>query len=155
MLANVPARDLLVRKPFQLWSVDRHATVFTAIELMARVRVGAVLVMEKDVLIGIMSERDYARKVILSGRSSLDTRVEEIMSAPVITIDPSTSMQECMELMTRNRIRHLPVLEDSWVLGMISIGDVVREIMIQQSHALDELHRYVTGEPRLGGTTPA
>jgi predicted transcriptional regulator len=76
------------------------------------------------------------------------------MSAPVITIHPDTSMQQCMELMTQHRIRHLPVVEDGWVLGMVSIGDVVREIIVQQSDALDELHRYVTGEPRLNSDTP-
>jgi signal-transduction protein with cAMP-binding, CBS, and nucleotidyltransferase domain len=149
VLANVPARDLLLKKPFQVWSVEPRATVFTAIELMARARVGAVLVIEKQKLVGILSERDYARKVILIGRSSRDTLVEEIMSHPVITIQPDASIQDCMQLMTANRVRHLPVLEDDAVLGVVSIGDVVREMLAQQSHALDELHRYVSGEPRL------
>ncbi len=154
VLAKVPARDLLLRKPFQLWSVEPGATVFTAIELMARARVGAVLVMENDKLLGILSERDYARKVILVGRSSRQTRVEQIMSSPVITIEPDTSMQDCMRLMTQHRIRHLPVIEQEGVLGMVSIGDVVREMLAQQNHALEELHRYVSGEPRLGLGSP-
>jgi len=149
VIANVPARDLLLKKPFQVWSVEPRATVLTAIELMARAGVGAVLVVGNNKLVGILSERDYARKVILVGRSSRDTRVEEIMTHPVITVEPTTSMQECMSLMTKHCVRHLPVLEEGVVLGMVSIGDVVREMLTQQSHALDELHRYVTGEPRV------
>lgn len=148
-VANFPARDLLLKKPFQLWSVEPRATVFTAIDLMARARVGAVLVIEGDRLLGILSERDYARKVILIGRSSRETRVEEIMSHPVITIEPDTGVQECMRLMTQHRIRHLPVVEQGAVIGVVSIGDVVRELLVQQGHALEELHRYVSGEPRL------
>ena len=145
----IPARDLLLQKPSQLWSVDPEATVYQAIELMAEARVGALLVLREDKLHGIISERDYARKVILEGRSSQTTRVDTIMTRDVITVEPNTSLQACMRLMTSHRIRHLPVVLAGRVVGIVSIGDVVRATLTQQCQALDELQRYVTGEPRL------
>jgi len=149
MLPSIPARDLLLQKSKQIWSVAPGDTVYQAIELMAEARVGALLVLGAGRLLGIISERDYARKVILVGRSSQDTRVDAIMTREVITVEPDASLQECMQLMTTHRIRHLPVVEQGHVLGVVSIGDVVREALAQQSHALDELQRYVSGEPRL------
>jgi CBS domain-containing protein len=149
MLPSIPARDLLLQKSKQLFSVVPEATVYKAIELMAEARVGALLVLKEGKLLGIISERDYARKVILVGRSSQETRVDAIMTREVITVDVDTSLQECMQLMTTHRIRHLPVLEQGHVVGVVSIGDVVRETLAQQSHAIDELQRYVSGEPRL------
>lgn len=149
MLPSIPARDLLIQKSRQLFSVAPEATVYRAIELMAEARVGALLVLDAGKLLGIISERDYARKVILVGRSSQETRVDAIMTREVITVDVDTSLQECMQLMTTHRIRHLPVVEQDHVIGIVSIGDVVRETLAQQSHALDELQRYVSGEPRL------
>ncbi len=149
ILPNIPARDLLLRKPTQLWSVEPDKTVYQAIELMAKARVGALLVIKDSKLVGILSERDYARRVILEGRASHTTRVDAIMTGEVITISPDTSLRECMALMTKHGIRHLPVVEGDRVLGLVSIRDVVRETLAQQCHALDELQRYVTGEPRL------
>ena len=153
ILPDIPVRDLLSQKPVKVWSVQPDATVYRAIELMAVARVGALLVMQGENLLGILSERDYARKVILVGRSSRSTPVEIIMTKDVIIVGPDTSLQDCMQLMTKHHIRHLPVVQQGQVLGVISIGDVVRETLIQQSHALDELHRYVTGEPRLDART--
>ncbi len=149
ILPDIPARDLLLQKPSQLWTIEPDATVFQAVELMARASVGALPVIEAGRLCGIVSERDYARKVILVGRSSHATRVDAIMTEEVITIEPNTSIQVCMRLMTSHRIRHLPVLQSGQVVGIVSIGDVVRTTLVQQNLALDELQRYVTGEPRL------
>ena len=148
VLPNIPARDLLLQKPPKLWSVEPEATVYRAIELMAEARVGALLVIKAGELHGIISERDYARKVILVGRSSQTTSVEAIMTRDVITAEPDSSLQVCMQLMTLHRIRHLPVVDKGHVVGIVSIGDLVRETLAQQGHALDELQRYVTGEPR-------
>ena len=149
ILPAIPARDLLLQKPSQLWTVEPETTVFRAIELMAEGRVGALLVVSEGKLCGIISERDYARKVILEGRSSHATRVEAIMTKDVITVEPETSLQTCMQLMTSHRIRHLPVIQAGQTVGIVSIGDVVRATLVHQSQALDELQRYVTGEPRL------
>ncbi len=154
ILPDILARDLLQQKSNQLWSVAPEATVYQAIELMAMAMVGALLVLRDAKLVGILSERDYARKVILAGRLSQDTRVGTIMTRDVITVMPDTSLQDCMRLMTSHRIRHLPVVERDQVVGMVSIGDVVRETLAQQSHAIDELQRYVTGEPRLALRPP-
>ena len=148
ILPNLPTRDLLKQKPQRIWSTGPEATVYRAIELMAEGRVGALLVIKDDKLVGIVSERDYARKVILVGRSSHSTTVEAIMTQSVITVTPETSLQSCMQLMTLHRIRHLPVVEAGQAIGIVSIGDVVRETLNQQRHALDELQRYVSGEPR-------
>ena len=148
ILPNIPARDLLLQKPQQLSCIGPGETVYKAIELMAEARVGALLVVKDGKLVGIISERDYARKVILVGRSSQATRVEAIMTQDVITVTPETSLQSCMQLMTGHRIRHLPVVDQEEILGIVSIGDVVRETLNQQSHALAELQRYVSGEPR-------
>jgi signal-transduction protein with cAMP-binding, CBS, and nucleotidyltransferase domain len=154
ILPNIPARDLLISKPKKLWSVEAGATVYRAIELMAEGQVGALVVTKAGKLVGIVSERDYARKVILMGRASQSTSVEAIMTSEVVTVTPETSLQECMQLMTSRRIRHLPVLDGDQLIGMVSIGDVVRETLARQSHTIDELQRYVTGEPRLAPTAP-
>jgi len=147
-LPKIPARDLIDQKDSRLWCIEPAATVFKAIELMASARVGALLVVKDSKLVGVISERDYARKVILVGRSSQSTTVEAIMTQEVITVTPETSLQSCMQLMTAHRIRHLPVLDQGKLIGIVSIGDVVRETLNQQRHALDELQRYVSGEPR-------
>ena len=148
ILPSIPARDLLTQKPQQLFCIESDDTVYRAIELMAEARVGALLVLQQGSLVGIISERDYARKVILVGRSSQTTKVEQIMSTPVITVSPDESLQGCMQIMIARRIRHLPVVEMGELAGMLSIGDVVRETLSRQQHALDELERYVQGEPR-------
>jgi signal-transduction protein with cAMP-binding, CBS, and nucleotidyltransferase domain len=153
ILPDILVRDTLARKPNQLWSVEPDASVYSAIELMAQAGVGALVVLHDGSLLGILSERDYARKVILVGRSSRATRVGGIMTTNVIVVSPDANLQNCMKLMTQHKIRHLPVVDEGRVVGMVSIGDVVREIIVQQDHALDELRRYVTGEPRLAGAS--
>jgi CBS domain-containing protein len=137
------ARHLLDRKGRAIFSVGPNDPVLEAIRLMADHHVGALLVMQADELVGIVSERDYARKVILKGRSSADTPVSQIMSSPVITVTLSNSVQECMQLMTSRRLRHLPVMEDGKVVGMISIGDLVKAVMEEQQKTIEQLESYI------------
>lgn len=136
-------RQLLVSKSPEVHAVAPGDSVFDAIKLMADKGVGAVLVMEGSRLTGIVSERDYARKVVLHGRSSSDTSVREIMTADVITVETRNTVEECMQLVTQNRIRHLPVVEDGEVIGVISIGDLVKAVIEDQQVQLDELQRYI------------
>ena len=150
ILPGIPVRDVLNDKPEQLWSVEPDATVYRAIELMAVVEVSSLLVLEGERLAGIITERDYARKVILKGKSSRETRVDEIMTSKLVTVDQKTTLQECMALMTAHRVRHLPVLEEGRLVGIVSIGDVVRATLVQQRHILEEMQRYVSGESRVG-----
>jgi len=137
---------ILKRKGPEVFSVPPHASVYDAIEMMADKHVGALLVIFEGKLAGIISERDYARKVILKGRSSKETRVEEIMTSSVITVGPDRRIDECMRLMTDNRIRHLPVLEGEKVLGVISIGDLVNWIISAQEATIDQMENYITGK---------
>jgi CBS domain-containing protein len=139
----VTARHLLDRKGRDVFSVGADTPVLEAIRLMADRHVGALLVMKGEELIGIVSERDYARKVILKGRSSADTPVSQIMSAPVVTVSLSNSVQECMQLMTNRRIRHLPVVEGKKVLGIVSIGDLVKAVMEEQQQTIEQLESYI------------
>lgn len=136
---------LLDHKGRDVYSVPPDAMVFVAIEQMATRGVGALLVMESERLVGVISERDYARKVILAGRSSRQTPVREIMSHPVITVPPDLSVREAMSLMTEKRVRHLPVVADERVEGVISIGDVVRAIIADQKFHIRRLEEYITG----------
>ena len=138
-------REVLQKKRRDVWSVSPDATVYEAIELMAEKRVGALLVLELSKLVGIISERDYARKVILKGRSSKETPVREIMTTPVIFVEPQYSVDECMKIITEHRIRHLPVLDGERVVGIVSIGDVVNWIISAQNHTIEQLQNYVTG----------
>ncbi|QDI02811.1 MULTISPECIES: CBS domain-containing protein [Xanthomonas translucens group] len=137
-------RQLLCDKGGEVHAVAPDAAVVDALRLMADKGIGAVLVMQDGRLAGILSERDYARKVVLQDRSSATTPVRDIMSAKVYTVDPSQSVQQCMELMTGQRIRHLPVVQAGAVVGVISIGDLVKAVIEEQQRELDQLQRYIT-----------
>ena len=138
-------RQLLEAKSPELFAVAPGAPVIDAVRLMADKSIGALLVMEGPALAGILSERDYARKVVLEGRSSHDTPVRAIMTTQVVTITPEYGIQACMQLVTDHRIRHLPVLEGGQVVGIISIGDLVAAVIADQQHELDQLQRYISG----------
>jgi CBS domain-containing protein len=138
-------KDILRTKGHDVWSVAPDATVLEALELMAAKDVGAVLVLDDGSLVGILSERDYARKVILLGKTSKDTPVWEIMTSRVLYVSGDRTIQECLALMTDKRIRHLPVMESDQVIGVVSIGDVGRAIISDQQFMLDQLEHYITG----------
>ena len=136
---------LLNDKGRDVWSLNPNATVYEAIDQMAQKGVGALLVMEGERLVGIVSERDYARKVILKGKASKETKVREIMSYPVICARPELSVEQAMTLMTENRVRHLPVVAADKVVGVVSIGDVVRGIIDDKEFDIQQLTKYITG----------
>jgi len=129
-------RQLLQMKGNAVWCVDPHVSVYEALRLMADKNVGALVVTENDKVVGILSERDYARKVVLQGKTSRDVPVSEIMSSPVFSVHPDQTVEECMDLMTRKHIRHLPVVDGEELVGMISIGDVMRDILYRQREEL-------------------
>lgn len=137
-------KQILNQKGHDVWFVPPDATIYEALELMAEKNIGAVLVMEDDALLGIFSERDYARKVVLQGKSSRETTVREGMTEEVICVRPDHSVEGCMSLMTEKRIRHLPVLEGDSVSGVISIGDVVKSVISQQANTIEHLENYIT-----------
>jgi CBS domain-containing protein len=139
----INVRQLLDRKGRQVFSIAPTAAVLDAIRMMAEHHVGALLVMQGDALSGIVSERDYARKVILMGRSSADTPVRDIMSAPVITVQPETQVEKCMQIMTEHRVRHLPVIDGGRVVGMVSIGDLVKVVIAEQQQQIEQLESYI------------
>ncbi|HVS75804.1 MAG TPA: CBS domain-containing protein [Steroidobacteraceae bacterium] len=139
----INVRHLLDRKGRALFSVEPEDPVLEAVRMMADHHVGALLVMRGNELAGIVSERDYARKVVLLGRSSAETPVWQIMSSPVITVSPENSVQDCMRLMTERRIRHLPVVEGGRVAGMISIGDLVKAVIEEQQQTIEQLESYI------------
>jgi CBS domain-containing protein len=141
-----PVALILRKKGTDIWSVPSDATVYSAMQMMADKDVGALLVMDDGQLAGIVSERDYARKVILLGRSSKETPVREILTEPLITIRPECSVDEAMRLITTNRIRHLPVVCDGRVQGVISIGDLVQWIAFAQDQAIEQLEQYIQGK---------
>ena len=141
-------RQLLKKKGHHTWSIGPDASVYEALELMSRKEIGALIVLdprEGTRIVGVISERDYARNVILKGRLSKDTRVREIMTTRIIHAHPDHSVQECMELMTEKRVRHLPVLEEGSLLGVISIGDLVKSIMSEQQFMIEQLEHYISG----------
>ena len=134
---------VLKRKGGEIWSVTPHQTVYESIEKMADKAVGALLVMSAGKLVGIISERDYARKIILKGKSSKTTLVREVMTSPVIFVTPDKPVDECMSIMTTNRIRHLPIIQNEGVLGVVSIGDIVKWIVSEQEETIEHLQNYI------------
>ncbi|HEY1024704.1 MAG TPA: CBS domain-containing protein [Sphingobacteriaceae bacterium] len=138
-------RNILERKKNIIYSVSPESTVYDALELMVDKNVGALVVMEQDRLVGIFTERDYARKVILQGKASKDTLIEEIMTGFPVTVVPEDTIEECMRLMTNKFIRHLPVVDGDELIGIISIGDVVKFIIEEQKYIIENLEHYITG----------
>ena len=136
---------LLDGKGSNIWSVHPDDTVLDAIKLLAQKDIGALIVIENDKPVGIFTERDYARKVYLRGKSSLDTAVREIMVAPVICVSPDQTVNECMALMTEKRFRHLPVVIDEKLVGMVSIGDLVKSVIDDQKFEIEQLEHFVYG----------
>jgi CBS domain-containing protein len=141
----VRVKQLLALKGHEVWSVDVEEPVLEAIQLMADKHVGALPVTRNGELAGVISERDYARKVILLGRSSAETPVWQIMSSPVVTVSPDEDVRQCMALMTDRRIRHLPVVEGGRMVGVISIGDLVRAVIEEQEQTIEQLERFIVG----------
>ena len=137
--------DILAHKGNDVWSVSPDTTVFDALRIMSEKGTGSMLVMDGEKLIGIVTERDYARKVVLHDKSSKDIAVREIMTRRVLCVSPERSVEECMALMTDQRARHLPVLDHKRVIGVVSIGDLVKAIMHDQQILIDQLQHYITG----------
>jgi CBS domain-containing protein len=137
--------SILRNKGREIWSIDPDQTVYDAIAMMAEKGIGALLILSEGKLIGVFSERDYARKIILQGRSSKSTRVREIMTGDPVTVTPDHTVDECMRIITHHRVRHLPVMDGDRLLGVISIGDLVNAIIASQAQTIDHLHTYITG----------
>jgi CBS domain-containing protein len=141
----ITVKQLIQQKGNAVWSISPDANVYEALKLLAEKDVGALLVVDQDRIAGIISERDYARKIILKGKTSMETPVREIMTSRVFTVKPDQTIEDCMALMTTNRIRHLPVVDDERLVGVISIGDVVKAIISQQEFVIEQLENYITG----------
>lgn len=138
--------DILHNKSGEALTTTPDESVYEAIRLMGEKNVGALVAMEGEQVVGVLSERDYSRKVVLQGRTSRDTKVGEIISRPAITVRSKDGIEKCMELMTCNRIRHLPVVDDGRLIGVISMGDLVRWVMLSQRNTIQQLHGYIAGE---------
>lgn len=145
MTVNCDIKAILDEKGNHIWAISPDATVFEAIQLMADKNVGALLVMSGENLLGVVTERDYTRKVALKGRNSRDTQVREIVSTPCISASPFHSVEDCMRSMTHHRVRHLPVLADGKVTGIVSIGDLVNWTISAQNEAIHQLESYISG----------
>lgn len=145
MTTNYPISSVLVHKSSELWSIAPEATVFEAIKLMAEKNIGSLLVLSGGKLVGVFTERDYTRKIALQGKTSKETRVREIIPHQVITVTPDDSVEDCMRLMTGNRVRHLPVVEGANVVGIISIGDLVNWIISTQNAHIEQMEQYISG----------
>ena len=141
-----PVKIVLKAKGSEVYSIDSSATVYEALVLMASKEIGALVVMDGSQLVGMFSERDYARKVILVGRSSREMKVKEIMSAPVHNVQPNSTIDECMQEMTDKRCRHVPVIDEGNVIGVISIGDLVNFIISRQDQEIHDLEDYISGD---------
>jgi CBS domain-containing protein len=139
-------RDILQNKDAKIWTTGVHSTVYEAIHLMGEQNIGALVVVEDGVVAGVISERDYSRKVVLLGRTSRGTLVGDIVARPAITVQSSDGIETCMQLMTSNRIRHLPVVDDGTLVGLVSIGDLVSWVMQSQRHTILQLQGYIAGE---------
>ena len=139
-------RDILAEKGFEVHTIFSDATVYEALLMMADKNVGALLVMKDDVLTGIISERDYARKIVLKGKFSKDVPVSEIMSSHIVRIDPDQDIESCMELMSDKHIRHLPVSENDRIIGIVSIGDIVKAIIEHKEETITQLESYIKGK---------
>jgi CBS domain-containing protein len=142
----ITVKQILEEKGHQVWTISPEASVYEALKIMADKRVGALIVVENDQIVGVISERDYARKVVLRGKSSLETPVKDIMSTQVYFVDPDCTAEECMALMTEKRIRHLPVIQEKKLAGVISIGDVVKSIITSQKVTIEHLQNYIMGK---------
>lgn len=147
MNPNGTISEILNHKGAQVWSIAPEAMVFDAIQLMSDKNIGALLVTEGNKLIGILTERDYTRKIVLKGKSSKQTPVREILSGELIHVTPHHTVEECLRLMTDHRVRHLPVLEGEKIAGVVSIGDLVNWIISAQSHTINQLQTYIAGYP--------
>ena len=147
MNPNASVSEILNYKGTNVWTISPDATVFEALQMMADKNVGALLVTERAQLVGIITERDYSRKVVLKGRSSRETAVRQILSGNTITVAPSQSVEECMRMMTERHVRHLPVLDGEKIVGVISIGDLVNWIISAQTVTIQQLQTYITGYP--------
>jgi CBS domain-containing protein len=145
MKTHIPVSSLLHHKGPAIWHVSPDATVFDAIKLMAEKNIGALPVLSGGKLVGIFTERDYTRKIALQGKSSKDTHVWEIISNQIVCVTPDESVEECMRLMTENRVRHLPVVENEKLIGIISIGDLVNWIISSQNSAIEQMEQYIAG----------
>jgi len=145
MKSSVPISALLHQKGPVMWSIPPDATVYEAIKLMAEKNVGSLLVLSDGKLVGLFTERDYARKIVLQGKSSKDTRVREIFTGVVITVEPQDSVEDCMKLMTEHRVRHLPVVEKETVVGIVSIGDLVNWTISAQDAQIAQMEQYIAG----------
>ncbi len=138
--------DILHNKVGEIWTTHPEDSVYDAIRSMGEKNIGALVAVEGDEVVGVLSERDYSRKVVLQGRTSRDTKVGEIISRPAITVRSRDGIEKCMQLMTGNRIRHLPVVDDGRLVGLISIGDLVSWVMNSQRHTIQQLQGYISGE---------
>ncbi len=145
MKSSVPISALLHHKGAALWSIAPELTVFEAIKLMAEKNIGALLVLSGGKLVGVFTERDYTRKIALQGKKSKETQVREVLSSKIVSVTPQHTVEECMKLMTENRVRHLPVLENEKVTGIVSIGDLVNWTISAQDAAIAQMEQYIAG----------
>ncbi|MGJ8643767.1 MAG: CBS domain-containing protein [Luteolibacter sp.] len=146
MEINGTVYDILHNKVGEIWTTNPEATVYEAIRLMGEKNVGALIAIKDDEVVGVLSERDYSRKVALQGRTSRDTKVGEILSSPAITVSSKDGIEKCMQLMTCNRIRHLPVVDEGRLVGLISMGDLVNWAMSSQEQTISQLQGYISGD---------